>query len=240
MQNLEKLLEGTYQYFQNGQNYSQENFTVDMLEETHDLIFNSEILSRVETGEFFKMQVRYRVNQFYAVQEVSVDRSLGSKISKELFELDHQTQILKYTFKSNSSSHTVERPFSSKHFIAAPCFLTSALFTLTKKIDTTARTPVVFITPKNEWDFLGAPEDKVLWVELKAHDVEDFNLAGASFTASKFEIHEEDSLLGAPKPGAQLWVSKLWGVPFQIEDPSGTKIVARKFKKLRQEMEKLF
>lgn len=239
-ENFEKLFEGTYQYFQNGQNYSQENFTVSKIAATQNVLFEAEIMSRVETGEFFKMQVVYVVNQFYAPQTVIIEKSLGEKIAKEVFDVDYTTQTLRYTFKSNNGEESVERPFSSKHHIIAPCFLTSGLFTLTKKIDSTSRTPVTFITTANEWDFHGAPVDKILWIELKAHDTEELLISGAPLTASKYEIHEEDALTGEAKPGAQLWVSKHYGVPYQLEERDGAKIVARKLKKLKQEMGKIF
>jgi hypothetical protein len=238
--NIEKLFEGTYQYFQNGQNYSQENFTVSKIEATQNVLFEAEIMSRVETGEFFKMKIAYVVSQFYAPQTVIVEKSLGEKIAKEVFDVDYTTQTLRYTFKSSSSLETVERPFSSKHHIIAPCFLTAGLFTLTKKIDSTARTPVTFITTANEWEFHGPPVDKILWIELKAHDTEELLISGAPLTASKFEIHEEDALTGDVKPGAQLWVSKHYGVPYQLVERDGAKIVVRKLKKLKQEMGKMF
>jgi hypothetical protein len=186
------------------------------------------------------MQVIYIVNQFYAPQTVIVEKSLGEKTAKEVFDVDYTTQTLRYTFKSNTSVETVERPFSSKHHIIAPCFLTSGLFTLTKKIDTTARTPVTFITTANAWEFHGAPVDKILWIELKAHETEELLISGAPLTASKYEIHEEDALTGEAKSGAQLWVSKHYGVPYQLEEKDGAKIVVRKLKKLKQEMGKMF
>ncbi len=237
---LEKLFEGTYQYFQNGQNYSQENFHVSQIEESHDYVFESEILSRVETGEFFKMSVRYQLSQFYVPHKIEINKSLGSKIAKENFDIDQQRQILTYTFKSNTGSQSVERPFSSKHYITAPCFVTAALFTLTKKIDTTARTPVTFITAANEWEFTGPPVDKILWVEMKAHDTEELLVAGAPLTASKFELHEEDALTGDARPAAELWVSKHFGVPYQLQERDGAKVVVRKLKKLKQDLERIF
>lgn len=240
MNQIEKLFEGTYEYFHKGQNYSQENFTVSQVESTQNIIFESEIMSRVETGEFFKMHIVYVVNQFYAPQSVIIEKSLGEKMAKEIFDIDQTTQTLHYTFKSNDAIESVERPISSKHHIIAPCFLTTALFTLTKKIDTTARTPVTFITTANEWEFHGAPVDKILWIEMQAHDTEELLVSGAPLTASKYEIHEEDAITGEAKPGAQLWVSKHYGVPYQLEERDGAKIVVRKLKKLKQEVGKIF
>ncbi|MBY0517428.1 MAG: hypothetical protein K2P81_10990 [Bacteriovoracaceae bacterium] len=239
MQNIEKLIEGTYQYFQNGQNYSQENFYIEQIEETKDVIYSAEILSRADSGEFFKMHVTYAVNQFHAVQSVTIEKSLGERYAKETFNIDQNTQQLIYTFKNSSYEKTIERPFSSKHFISAPCFLTSALFTLTKKIETTARTPVTFITTKNDWEYVEPPKDHILWVEMKAHDNEELVINGSPLTANKYDLYEEDAMASMNSNCAQLWVSKLFGLPYQFEEKDGSKIVIRKLKKLKQEIEKI-
>lgn len=237
----EKLFEGTYQYFQQGQNYSQENFTVELNEENGDLVFHAQIMSRVETGEFYKTQIHYLLNQFYVPQVLTIEKSLGDKVAHEVFEIDPTAQVLRYTFKSLNASHTVERPFSTtKHYLAAPCFVTSALFTITKKIDTTARTPVHFVTPKTGWEFIGPPEDKIMWVDLKTHDVEELNVGGMPLTATQFVLHDEDALSGNVTSGAHLWVSKHYGIPYQLEEKDGAKVAIRRLKKLKQNLEKMF
>ena len=238
---VEKLFEGTYEYFQSGQNYSQENFTVSRNDETRDFIFASEMMSRVESGEFFKMKVHLLLNQFHAPQVLIIEKSLGDKNTQEAFEVDAKAQILKCTFKSTEGTHVVERPFSTtKHYLATPCFVTAGLFTLTKKIDTTARNVVHFVTPKTSWDFSGPPEDKLMWVDLKTHDTEDLEVGGMPLTASKFELHDEDASAGNANSSAQLWVSKHFGIPYQLEEKSGAKIVIRRLKKLKHNMEKMF
>lgn len=237
----ERLFEGTYQYFQQGQNYSQENFLVELVEETRDLVFSAEILSRVETGEFFKMQVRYILNQFFVPQRMTVDKFLGNKESHEVFEVDSNAQCLRQIFRSPAGTFNVERPFSTtKHYLAAPCFVTSGLFTMTKKIDSTARTPINFVTPMQAWDLQGPAEDKLMWVDVKNHETEDLQLDGLPLTASKYELHDEDALSGNVTHGAQLWVSKYYGIPYQLEEKDGAKIVIRRLKKIKQEMEKIF
>jgi len=237
----EKLFEGTYQYFQQGQNYSQENFTVEHNEETGDLVFHAEIMSRVETGEFFKMQIHYLLNQFYVPQILSIEKSLGDKLAREIFEVDPTNQNLRYSFKSGDTTRTVERPFSTtKHYLSAPSFVTSGLFTMTKKIDTTARTPVHFVTPRTGWEFMGPPEDKIMWVDLKTHDSDDLEIGGMPLTAIQFELHDEDALSGNVKSGAQMWVSKHYGIPYQLEEKDGAKIVIRRLKKLKHNLEKMF
>lgn len=235
----EKLYEGTYLYYRDGQNYSQENFTVESLTEPLGYLYHSEILSRVDTGEFFKMLVSYEVNKFYVPQSVVMEKSLGEKYAKESYSFDVNNQILRYTFKTENTENTVERPFGAKHYIAAPSFLTSCLFTLTRKIDTTTRTPVVFITAANSWDFIGMPEDKVLYTELKTHDADDISIGGAPLTASKFAMFDQNSQTGVNTPIAHFWVSKHLGIPYQMEDVNGIRITVKRLKRLQNEIEKI-
>ncbi len=234
--NLEKLFEGTYQYFQHKQNYSQEVFRVDLDEVTGDTVYQSEIMSRVDTGEVFKLHVHYTLNQFNIVQKVFVERSLGIRWAKEEYVIDSSTQMLNYNFKTKESSHTVERHFNPKHFIVVPTFLTAGIFSLTKKIDITARSSVTFLTTPNEWDFISGPQDRILWFELKATNSEELSVGRAPMTCSKYMIYEEDSLNSTSKASATLWISKNYGIPLQLEENQGTTISATQFKKLKQDV----
>ena len=236
----EKIFEGSYLYYLNGQNYSEENFTVEMIEGVNNLIYKSEILSRVDTGEFFKMKVRYEVNKFYVPQGVLIEKYLGERHTTERFVIDQNNQTLIYTFSGDNGEHTVERPFGAKHFIMAPSFLTAALFTVSKKIESSSRTPVTFVTCPNEWEYKGPPEDRTLYVQLKTHNVDDLLVNGAPLTSSKYDLFEEDSLVGAGAPAAQLWVSKHLGIPYQLEDKNGTKMTIKRMKKLKTDIEKMF
>jgi hypothetical protein len=236
----EKLFEGTYQYFQNKQNYGQENFLLELNEETKELTYRSEIMSRVETGEFFKTSISYELNPFHAPQEIIVTKSLGSHWAKEIYEIDQSNQMLKYTFETKSSTQTIERTYNSKHYITVPTFFTAGIFSLTKKVDTTSRSPVTFITSPNEWEFVGQPVEKVLWVELKAHDSEEITIAGQPIICSKFELYDQDTHNNLNKNFATLWISKTHAIPIQMNESSDTTIVATKLKKLRQEIEKIF
>lgn len=235
----ELLFEGTYLYYQNGQNYSEENFSIEAVEGTNDYLYKSEILSRVDTGEFFKLKVRYQVNKFFAPLAVTIEKSLGERHSLERFEVDQNDQVLTYTFKGDSEEKQVQRPFGAKHFIMAPCFVTSSLFTLSKKIENSTRTPVTFITCPNQWDFGGVPEDKTLYVQLVTHNVDDLVVGGSPLSSMKYQIFEHDSLVGAGQPSAQLWVSKHLGVPYQLEDKDGTRMTIKRFKKLKVDLGKI-
>lgn len=236
----EKIFEGSYLYFQGGQNYSEENFTVELVTSLGNVIYASEILSRVDTGEFFKMRVRYEVNKFYVPQTILIEKFLGERHTSERYTTDPNNQTLTYHFSGDSGEHKIERPFGAKHFIMAPNFLTAALFTLTKKIETSARTPVTFITCPNEWDFQRPPEDKTLFVQMNTHAAQDLVVNGSPLSCIQYEIFEEDSLTGGGAPAAQLWVSKHYGVPYQFEDKSGTRMTIKRLKKLKTDPDKIF
>lgn len=237
---IEKIFEGSYLYFLNGQNYSEENFSVELVVGLGNLVYASEILSRVDTGEFFKMRVRYEVNKFYVPQSIKIEKFLGERHTTERYTTDPNNQTLTYHFTGDSGEHVLERPFGAKHFIMAPSFLTAALFTVTKKIESSARTPVTFITCPNEWEYQRPPEDKTLFVQMSTHGTEDLIVNGAPLSAVHYQIFEEDSLTGAGTPAAQLWVSKHYGVPYQFEDKNGTKMTIKRLKKLKSDPEKLF
>jgi len=234
----EPVLEGTYRYTEGTQVFSEENFTVEYLSTGQMHRYRSEILSRVETGEFFKMNVRLEVNKFFQPLSASVERALGDRFSRETYTIDNHEQTLKCVFEDENGLHTDEHPFGNKHHLVLPCFLTSALFTLSKKIDATGRTPVIFVTSPNDWTYKHGPEDKLLYVGIMAHKSDELTNGGVVLPSTKYELFEEDGLDGGTPPVAQLWVSKLYGVPYQLEEKTGTKIAVKRLKKLKHIQEK--
>jgi len=234
----EPLLEGTYHYLDGAHTFSEENFTVDFLPAGQLHRYRSEILSRVDTGEFFKMNVRLEVNKFFHPLSASVERALGDRFTRETYTVDTHEQTLKCVFEDENGLHTDVRPFGNKHQLVLPCFLTSGLFTLSKKIDATGRTPVIYVTSPNDWTYQRPPEDKLLYVGIMAHNSDDLTSGGVVLPSAKYEIFEDDALDGGTPPVAQLWVSKLYAVPYQFEENTGTKIVVKRLKKLKHVQEK--
>jgi hypothetical protein len=55
--NVNILLEGSYFYYEKGVNYSQENFKFIQNSDKQNYQVLSEVLSRIETGEFLKINV---------------------------------------------------------------------------------------------------------------------------------------------------------------------------------------
>lgn len=235
----ERVFEGTYHYLQDGKSFSEENFHLEYSPQLQNYRYHAEILSRVDTGEFFKMRVMHEVNKFYHPQSATIERSLGDKLSLELFSFDTHNQLLKYTFVADGKEQSAERPFGNKHQLVMPCFTTAGLFTLTKKLDATNRSAIVFVTSPNEWVYSGPPEDKVLYAETKSHNTEDFTVGGTPVPASKFELFESDKRDEATAPNAHLVVSKHFGLPYQLKDQSGVQVIVKRMKKNRKDVEKV-
>src|SRR5690606_13262078 len=115
----EIILEGTYQYFDKEVNYSHENFKLVHIPEEQSYHIYAEILSRIETGEFFKILVSYEMNSHFLPEFVRIEKSIGNKYAQETYELDSTNLELKYVFQNSQSTQEFKRTISAKHYITS-------------------------------------------------------------------------------------------------------------------------
>lgn len=228
--NAEILLEGSYLYFNKEVNYSQENFKLIKFIDTGDYHIYSEILSRVENGEFLKIIVRYEMNHHYQPVFVRVEKSLGSRYAQEVFKFDIQAQDLNYTFQTSKSSQDFHRSLGSKHYLTSPAFATAAIFTMTKKFDATGRTAIPVLSSTNDWDYKTPPEEKIVFAEYKTREVQDFKINNASLSASHLCLYEFDTSSATVEAPVELFISKYYGIPYQLIH-GDQKIVIKNLKK---------
>jgi hypothetical protein len=226
----EILFEGTYLYFQKDVNYSQENFKLISLPETQTFQIYAEIVSRIETGEFLKIIVRYEMNQHFVPNMARIEKSIGNRYAQEIYKIDTAIQELHYTFQNSQTTQEFHKPFNSKHYLTSPALSTAGLFTLTKKFDPTGRTAVVLLSSENEWTYLGPPTEKIVYVDFKVRNMEDFKLHGNALTASHLCLYEQDSSASSSAPPVDLFISKHFGIPYQLLQ-GDLKIVIKNLKK---------
>lgn len=214
--NLNILLEGSFFYYEAGTSYSQENFRfVQLLDRPHFQVI-AEVLSRIDTGEFLKINVLYELNaQFHPVQ-VRLEKSIGNNYSLENFRIDPQAGQLHYTFQNGNIEQEFHRPVTSRHFIAAPAFSTSCLFTLSKKFDPVGRTAVNLISSSNDWTYQAPPQEKIVYTEWKMKDLQDYKIGEASLSASHLLVYQNDSSAPASEEPGNFFVSKHYGIPYQL------------------------
>src|SRR6478609_1004657 len=98
--NINILLEGSYFYFERGTNYSQENFKFIQLSDTKNFQVLSEVLSRIETGEFLKINVLYEMTPQFLPLHVRIEKSIGNNYALEDFKCDHHAGQLHYLFQN--------------------------------------------------------------------------------------------------------------------------------------------
>ncbi len=212
----EILFDGSYLYFDKEINYSQENFKFVHIPDVQNYHVYSEILSRTETGEFLKILVRYEMNSHFIPYLVRIEKSMGKLYAEEVFKIDPNEHELHYTFKNSHSSQEFKRPHNAKHYLTTPSFATTALFTLSKKFDPTGRTPVVFVASQNEWEYLGPPTEKIVYVDLLARELTDFKLNNKELSASHFGLFENDANQHSNEEPVNLYVSKHYAIPYQL------------------------
>jgi hypothetical protein len=229
-QNAEILIDGSYLYYQNGVNYSQEDFKLVHIQGNHTYQLYSEITSRIETGEFLKILVQYEMNQHFTPTFVRIEKSVGNKYAQEIYKIDTVNLEMHYTFQNSQMSQDFHRNISAKHYLATPAVSTAGMFTMTKKFDATGRTPVILISTDNDWTYKGPPTEKVIYAEFKARDAADFRLNNTPLTASHLCLYERDASHIEQDPPVDLYLSKYYSIPYQLEH-GNQKIVIKTLKK---------
>lgn len=213
----EIILEGSYLYYQKDINFSQENFKLVHQPDAQFYFFHAEILSRIETGEFLKIIVRYEMNNHFMPYFVRIEKSIGNKYALETYKLDLNNMEMVYNFQNSHTSQEYKRTVSAKHYLTSPALCTAAVFTLTRKFDATGRTPVVVISADNDWEYAGPPTEKVLFSEFKSREMSDFQLNGSTLSAAHLCLYEHDSSQPGLEDPVNFYLSKHYAVPYKME-----------------------
>lgn len=229
-QNNELLIEGTYFYFEKNVNYSQENFQLSISPDHQEYYLKSEILSRVETGEFLKIIVQHEYNNHFSPSLITVEKSIGNQSVSETFKIDITNQELFYSFKTATQSNEFNRPINAKHYLASPAFAGSTIFTLTKKFDSLGRTPVTLISSSNEWAYTNAPSEKIIYAEFKSLELENYKINNNELKASHLCLYEHDSTQATVEKPVNIFISKHYGIPYELTH-NDKKVVIKNLKK---------
>lgn len=214
--NVNILLEGSYFYFEKGTNYSQENFKLVHVTDKQNYQVLSEVLSRIETGEFLKINVLYELNAQFLPLHVRIEKTIGNNYALENMKIDHHAGQLHYTFQDATSQQEFHRPVTTRHYIAAPSFATSCLFTLSKKFDPAARTPVNLISSASDWSYQAPPNEKIVYAEWKIKDMDDYRIGESSLSASHLMVYQNDSTDVDLEQPVSFYISKHYGIPYQM------------------------
>lgn len=216
MSKLEKILEGKYNYFNKNQVYTEENFKVEREGGLQgNLLFSSEVLSRVKTGEFLKVYIEYRVTPKFDPVDVKITRQLGEKESSENFRIDSREKNVQYVFESNGKKHYHDKILTSLPHIATPCFLTSVIMINQKKLDPVQRTPYTILTSNNIWEFEKGFEEKEVYIELQELEPQQLTIDRIKLKASHCKILAVDENGTIATEGQDIYLSKYYYIPYK-------------------------
>lgn len=214
-QNLFKLFEGSYEYFQDNKKYSQESFEVFRNDHTGDYVFQSEVLSRVKSGEFLKVQVNYIMNFKLRPLKVTITRHLGRLFAIEDFDLDPNNHTMTYTFTDNKEVfEQITKPVAQRCTIATPAFLTATLFTNSGKFSALGRTPMPLIVSDNEWEYKGPPQEKSVYAEFVNSESDNLVINNQKLKSTKCQVYQHDTSESIQEDPAVFHVSKYMGMPY--------------------------
>jgi hypothetical protein len=232
---IDRLTEGAYIYLNQGTPYAEENFSLDYIQKSKSYLYSVELLSRTDSGEFLKLKIRYELNNFYYPLTLNLERTLGDKKAYEFWQLDHTKLVLQYVYRNKEGSKNHERPWAPKHFLTAPCFTTSCLFTHTKKFEPTGRTPVIYVGTENVWEFEHFPQEKMLYFEHHLKPESEFKLNQKKCDSTQLSIFTDDGLQNVGSPQTKIWLSDLYALPYKLVDHTGIEICMKRLKRKKQE-----
>lgn len=240
----EKIFRGAYSYSRNNNVYSEENFEVFRDKKEMTYIFQSEMISRVATGELLTIKTNYKINKEFIPLEVDIMRSLGSINVREFYEFDQKKTRINYTFTSEEGETQIDFPTNPKFFITTSATCTSMIFLRSKKFDATGKNFYSLYTSKNLWEYKEEPSLKNIVVQRASQTAENLKLDGNNLQAIQYRLQEFDAeaeaeaqkkqaqnkttkVISTPADELRIWTSQHLTIPYLIKSNDGTKIQVR-------------
>ena len=220
-----KIYRGAYNYLRNGNIYCEETFEVFKDKNDMGLLIESQLISRVSTGELLNITVNYKVNKDYLPTMVMVNKVLGNENVVEIYTFNTKNNIINYSFENSEGKNTVEINSSPKFYISTPSISTSMLYLRSKKFDGTAKNIYNVLSSSNQWNFEENPSFNNIAVERMTLTSESRNLDGASIQGVEYKIEQQsEHEPGVIVPFLKCFVSQHVTIPYFLEDGDGTKI----------------
>lgn len=241
MEKVDKTLmmfEGTYEYLNKNITYSQEEFLVFRSEDRKRVIYRSEQLTRVGTGEFLKINIDYVVNAKYHPVEVTVVKSLGMDVTTERYAFTPEKNLMQYTFISENSSdedsyqeHELEVNIPNKFHLSTPSFTSSIMFTFANKFSTVGRNPFVLVKTHSDWEFSDKITDVPVYLEFLTHEKTELKINDQDLACIKVNVYQHDASSGIPEKPTLFFLSRHVGIPYKMISGEDLVIQIKKLKK---------
>lgn len=231
----DKIFRGSYSYTRNENIYGEETFDVFRDRKDHTTTFQSQLISRVATGELLNINVDYTVNKDFIPQKVIIDRTLGEEKVTEIFLFDSRATRIHYSFISKAGEERVVLPSSPKFHIATPAMSTCMLFLRSKKFENTGRNYYSTLVSKNLWTYEEEPTFKNIMVQRQSTSTENLTVEGNTLQSVQYKIQEQVEGEPDTEESLRIWLSQHITIPYLIKTPEGTKIQIKYLNNLDKE-----
>jgi hypothetical protein len=211
----EKIYEGGYTYFRDGQKYSEETFDVFKDDSVHQFhTFSSQVITRVKTGELLKVNVDYQCNKHFEPIQVRIKKSMGNNYVTERYNFDVKEKLLRYNFESETQNESYEKVIQGRFAIATPAFLTNMLMLETKKLDPINKTEYLIVTANNTWQYEGPFVEQRLYAELKDREAE-LKINKTDLKSTLIHVYDEAQVNANAHAGIEYYISNHISLPYQ-------------------------
>ncbi|MBF0362497.1 MAG: hypothetical protein HQK49_15875 [Oligoflexia bacterium] len=223
-ENIHLILKGAFEYIHNKRVFSEENFLVFKNTKDSSLIFDSELLTRLDTGEFLKIYVNYQINKDWVPIEVMIDKQAGKQVAQEYFKMDVKRNILSYHFAINKDKKEFKIQVPPKFQISTINSVTSFAFLSSKKYDPTGKNFYNLLVSDNILDYRTPPKMSYVVVERIGTSVQKLKMGEKTLKAMVFKVNSQDGFDNQSEEPITVWISKYHSIPYLVEAHNDTRI----------------
>ncbi len=239
-----KVYKGAFEYKRDGLVYCDETFEVFKDTKELTMIFKSELISRVSTGELLKISVEYVCNKDWVPTKVSINKTLGREFIEEIYKLDSKANSLIYQLKSKHSKEKMSINIPPRFHIHTPCAASSMVFILSKKFDSIGNNMYSIYYSENNWSYEKPIANKSVILKKAGLGAEEILINGSKVQAIKYQMLDnqvEDKNSKDKKENKpaflSIYLSRHVSIPYRIEQDENNKIEIKFLNDLQEEEE---
>jgi hypothetical protein len=223
---LKRLFTGLYNYSlisKNGRTdtYAQERFTSYALPFHYSKIMESELITRISTGELLIIQVIYVINMEGTPKDIKIIRTLGATTTTEEYEYNSSNNRILLSFHKDGNTTATQGGhivFNGRSYVATPTLITSALFLQYKKNKANTTNTYYIIKSPNDLIFKGMPTSAPIDVKKAREATEIVALEGVEAKGNFYHIWpNQPGVQNGIDNSAKIFISEHLNIPVLLE-----------------------
>lgn len=224
LENVQLVLKGQYEYLYQKKTYSEEIFNVYKNNKDSSVIFDSELLTRLDSGEFLKVSIFYQVNKNWIPIQVDIKKQVGRQISDEKYRMDLKKNILNYQFISGENVEEVKIQVPPKFQISTYNTVTSFLFIASKKYDSTGKNYHNLLITSNLLSYSGPPQMNYIVLDRVSTTPQQIRINEKVLKAIAYRVHGQEGYEKKNEDPIRVYISRHFSIPYLVEGLNGIKV----------------